>query len=122
MLSSYNLLNNKYEIGMSDIGWNLLAVLRIIFTDVTEISLWIRIFDDEIISVHNEIKVWSYLLKTARDKLAKMTTTLQEDQNLLKIRSHSFNTQTAILWRKNKKQIWTNLIQTAKHELNKYQT
>jgi len=121
MLSSYNLLNNKYEIGMSDIGWNLLAVLRIIFTDVTEISLWIRIFDDEIISVQNEIKVWSYLLKTAHDKLAKMTTTLQEDQNLLKIRSHSFNTQTAILWRKNKKKIWTNLIQTTKHELNKYQ-
>jgi len=123
-LSSYNLLTDQYEIGMNSIGWNLLAVLRIVLAEPIEMPLWCYIFDDKIISPENEIKVWQFLLQKAKEKLTQMNTSLAQDQQLLEAQELSkttcFMVQSALLWRINKKSIWTNLQETAQRELNKY--
>jgi len=64
--------------GDAPISWNLLTVLRIIHASAQEIQqrAYLKVFDDEIISVNNELQVCKFFIGIAENLLGTYSTSL----------------------------------------------
>ena len=61
----------------SPLPWDFITVLRIIFATSEEIAenKHRRVFDDEVVSVENELSVCNFLIEICKDKLTEYSTT-----------------------------------------------
>jgi len=107
---------SKYYGTLDGLSWNYLAALRLWFLEPPDSKHWQNIYEDKIISIENERKVYHYFSNYIRDILQNKKTTLQEDYMVLQ-QPLAFKRRCSVEFRLGEKEILHCLLHVALKEL-----